>query len=198
VTTLASIRALSEHLHRGFDPTDVSMIRALEEATSIIRRVTGQQITEVAEDEVEFRGSWGHAFYLPQLPVTDVAQVEVRYADSTTFLEIPVGSYNWDRMGLLSLLLFSPVVNAASFGGTYWGGEEGVVRVTYDHGYAVVPSDIETACLLIAGRLFRNAPGGGVLSETTPLYSYTAPSGILALQSEELRLLKDYSRRSLV
>lgn len=176
---LAFIPGLEDKLGVELDAYDDRATRALEDASAFIRGYTGQQIVEVTEDEVELVGNWTNELQLPQLPVTNVEDVTVRYGGSETFYDRTTG-YTWERRGRLIT------------GGGYWGGSQGIVRLTYDHGYAEVPAEIEAICLAIAARFYRNP--SAFTSETIGRYSYTYgdAAGAAGLSEFEASILRNY------
>lgn len=174
---LASIEALGLLLDTEFEPTQLLM--ELRGASSLIRRRCGQYISLVEDDVQELAGNWTIELLLPQIPVQDVGEVQVRFEGDTVFTTLAATAFTWDRMGRLC------------YPGYYWGGTGGVVRVEYTHGYdptlesdARVLADVESVCLSIARRAVSNPVG--VLSETSPLYSvtYASESSVGLLQTE--------------
>lgn len=177
---LALIEDLASKLGVDIDAYDEQAERAIQDASAFIRAYTGQEITEHLEDEVELIGNWKNELQLPQLPVIAVEDVVVRYGGSDTFYDVETTSYTFDRRGRLIKR------------GGYWGGSQGIVRLTYDHGYEVVPDDIEAVCLAIAARFYRNP--SGFESETIGQYSYrfgdAAPAA--GLSTYEQSVLQNY------
>ena len=132
---------------------------ALRSASATIRNYTKQYLSPVANDTVQLEGTWGQELWLPEKPVTAVHSIVLNSPPFVANFTLPTTDYMWSRRGKLIRLgswgLGWPVYPDDLVGG-YWGGSQGTVTVTYDHGYATLPDDIWGVCLAVAGRLVTN------------------------------------------
>lgn len=142
----------------------------LERASVRVRRYTKQTITRVTNDVV-YLPVHASRVRLPQIP-----------ADKPTLVEIDTGIYQNLHTSWYWNLSTSTIQNL----GSLWE-----VRVTYSHGYTVVPDEIKDIVCAIAARL--EASGGasqsGLQSESaggvSVSYFPTASEGRSGLSSEE-------------
>jgi len=177
-TLLASELSLAETLGVDPDPTHRKRLKALEIASAQIRGITRQHFDLVTADQIDLRGSWADEIRLPQRPVLDVSEIQVRWQGSQVFDVLSSSAYTWDRAGRLRGVC------------SIWGGPGGTVRPTYDHGFAEIPEDIEAVCLAMARRWLQNP--GAVASET--LVDYSVTYGPIGLTEDEAKTLEDYRR----
>ncbi|MFR9807068.1 hypothetical protein ACL02T_32945 [Pseudonocardia sp. RS010] len=112
----------------------------LEEASQAVRDELGQQVDRVVDDVWISGPGRGRVLLLPQLPVTDVASVELDNDPLTA------ASYSWSMAGVLKR------------SGCDWPDEPGLVVVTYTHGYAPdqIPETIRSVTLQVAARFALN------------------------------------------
>lgn len=154
---LLSVQGFAERSGRTFDPTDVRVIRALQDASALIRSYTAQTLHFVPDDVVELRGTYSDVLFLPERPVIDITAVAMRGWQTSIFTDYLEGS--WFRRGS----------QLTMHGG--WGGPRAAVIVTYSHGYAEIPEDLAAVCASIAARGVRDL-AGDMVSETIVDYSY--------------------------
>lgn len=134
--------------------TDADEVAAVEFNLTIvseaIRNYTEQLLDRVVGDTVTLDHEGGPLLFLPELPVTSVAEVR----DGGTV--IPATGYKLANNGVL-----------VRQGGARWSRGTQNIQVTYSHGWAVIPDDIRGVCARAASRLFqaglRAAETGGVL-----------------------------------
>jgi hypothetical protein len=158
---LASVSDLADQLGTSIDPEDPASIAALQFASDYVRTMTGQFFSLVTDDEVELVGNWSNELKLPQKPVVDVTEVSIRrYYDSGFSTYTPAEPVT--PRGLL--------LNPDG-----WGGPRAAVRVTYSHGYVLIPPTVVGLVCAIAGR--RRTTIGGVQSEQIGSYSYSVATG---------------------
>jgi hypothetical protein len=156
---------------------DPRALAALNGASALARMIARQTISAVADDVVELSTA-GPELWLPERPVTDVAEIDV----TDCFVADPVlapGSYCWSSNGR--------VQGPFSYNGR--------VLVTYSHGYNPVPDDVRFAVADIAARRYGGGVSGGLLqSESIGSYSYSyrAPDGAYGLPSAEVAVFKRY------
>jgi len=179
---LASVSQLGDKLQADIDPEDARAWQALSDASGFIRAYTGQQITLVEEDEVQLRPSWTQRLYLPQRPVLDVQSVSVQAPGDTAESVLDIGAFTFDRRGLLI------------WTSDYFPGPYGVVRVSYSHGYSVVPADIQGVCLSLSARGMAN-PVGAVskqIGQAQATFESTTEGAAVGLRIDEARILDRY------
>lgn len=135
----------------GKPATDPLLLAALAAASRRFRGAVRHPVTSVSGDIVTLDGNGRNALLLPAAPVTAVSSVTVL---GTPLVE---GSdYEWSADGYLRQL-----------GCGIWPARLRAVVVTYDHGYAEVPQDIQEAVIDQARSMYRVQPG---------VQSYTAGS----------------------
>ena len=135
---------------------------AIAQASAYIQAYTDQVLEEVDDDEAVFDGpARDRRLFLPQLPVTEIAEVveddEVLTVDD---------DYKLGAHGLLWRI------------GAYWASGIQNISVTYKHGYATIPADIAAVCARVAARIYqaglRAAETGGVAGiQSTTLGDYS-------------------------
>lgn len=179
---LATPQALADYRDVAFDENDFHAVTILKTVSAFVRRKTSQTISLVETDTQELRGTWDQDLWLPQRPVLDVVSLTERYCGSTEF--VAYTEFEWNRRG-----------NLWRAGG--WGGPGHTVRVTYDHGYDVIPPDIVGIVLSIAARRYGASSNDLLASETIGSYSYTnataadgTPIGLTAEESDVIEAYK--------
>lgn len=151
---------LAALLQRTFDATDTAAADiALRMATAAIKNHTKQTIEQVT-DQADLQGNWSHKLWLPERPVTAVSAVsiiggsgfvrEVVLTQDSDFVLGPMGLLR--RVSYITGRLLTPASG-------YWGGDMAIVRVTYTHGFASIPDDVNAVCLSVASRLMTNPEG---------------------------------------
>lgn len=108
----------------------------LQLASGVVRRFTGQTLSEVLGDQVEYGPTDRLALFLPERPVLAVSAITV---DGDAFTD-----FDWTRWGTLTR------VDAGA-----WAS--GPIVVTYDHGYAADSDEmdaIRSVVLAAASRAF--------------------------------------------
>lgn len=170
--------ALSVKLRIPFDAAKYAAAHdAIEDATAEIRAYCRQHFSLVEDDVVELRGTDGRRLRLPQRPVQDVTEVLVNgeeFIEEEDFRRVRDTLFRFDG----------------------WGGDDGLVVVTYTHGYEEIPREIEKVCLSLAMRLFSN-PEGIMQMRMGADYSvsYAAdPEAVVGLNRSERRVLDGYHR----
>lgn len=121
----------------------VTLLLAYAEA--VIDNYTDRTFHAVAGDSVTLDGRGDRILFLPQWPVTAVGSVVedgVALAAGTDFY--------WYADG--RLVRGSPDVGYPNM---RWSRADQSVVVTYDHGYATIPPEIELVSTRIAGRMFQ-------------------------------------------
>lgn len=168
-------------VHHGLIVADEDVSRvdmAIKLAAAYVRRRTGQQITLVTDDELVVDGTGDPLIFLPERPVVGISSVEV---DGDVWEQ--GDDFDWsERRGKLVAL-----------GGSWPAGWRNVA-ITYSHGYAELPMDIQGLVYGLARRQIDNSSGQSIRSETLGQYSVayeTLVGGLSAAEQaiiDELRL----------
>lgn len=132
----------------------------LNTASGKVREFAGNQIiAQVLGDVITLPGTWEQRFILPQRPVTNISSIVVNGS------ALPATGYTWDRTGAVEVLSGSFLPDASGSmvgardslwgpaGSIYaspttapnWGGPQATIVVTYDHGWATIPSSVTDA-----------------------------------------------------
>lgn len=112
--------------------------QAIESVTAAIRNYCGQILSVVADEELTLDSIGDTRLFLPELPVTAVAEV---VEDGETLAVVT--DYKLGQAGILHRI------------GQRWAKGIQVVTVTYTHGYATLPVDIVTICTRAAARCYQ-------------------------------------------
>jgi hypothetical protein len=157
----------------GLDTTRADAL--LGHASAVIRRFTGQTLSEELGDVATFWPTDSVNLILPQRPVTDISSItEGPGAD-------PVTDFLFSRVGVIRRSFEFPLP---------W--DKGTV-VTYDHGYAAGSDEIaaiKTVCLQVAARTLQDA--GAQIEQFGPGTEAVGFSPDAILTAEEKRLLADF------
>jgi len=183
VEPLGTITAFAERRGVEVDFTDIRAARALQDASAFIRGYTGQAITLVSDESFALDGLGRPGIILPQIPVVEICSVSVLEWDaSSTLLEAT--DYRVDRSGILWRLDCDN-----------WPIGHANVLVSYDHGHAEVPGDLEAACYELAAENYVSSGSGAVSEEVIGNYSvkYDAASvGVAELPATVKNTLNRY------
>lgn len=149
-TPLATTDQLGAYLQQTFATNDPSALLVLQIASSIIRDYLQQEITPVVGDVVVLDPIDNHVF-LPELPVTAVTLFET-YDRATGVWSVadPKTYVASTRLG---------VVTALAGSGVLWPADPGTWRVTYNHGFTVVPDGLMGVCVSLAARIYVTEDG---------------------------------------
>lgn len=151
---LAEVAQLAGFLQSPVAPTDDAARMLLAVASGFIRRYTGQTLTLVTDDVELCDVAPNGRIWLKESPVVSVSSVETW--DDSTGLWTVQGPETWRPTTGGIIRRWGTVW--PSWPG-YWEAES--VRVTYTHGYEVVPDELAGVCCSIAARLY-TAPAGVV------------------------------------
>lgn len=185
----------------------------LNTASGKVREFVGNQvISAVAADVITLPGNWSQRFILPQRPVTNVSSVVI---NGTT---LATTGYVWDRMGNVDVLtgsfmpdasgsmigaqtnLWGPAgsTSASPIASPNWGGPSAVIVVTYDHGWATVPSSVvDVVAGLVAAAI--NTPvgiGSEQIGGYKVVYSHSSSGGSMTLTPDMEKSLSRLRVRS--
>lgn len=154
---LALPAELGAFLKETIDPDDASATLILDIASGMVRdhlELNGWSLDPAAADVILLDPIDGRCAFLP-LPVTAVTLLET--FDGTAWTTADPTTYTVSkRLGIISALPWT---------GVTWPYLPEMWRVTYDHGFAVLPSSIFGVILGVAARAWSN-PGNTVDSET--------------------------------
>lgn len=144
----------------------------LEDASALVSGFTRQTFVE-ASDDVQVIRSQGRTITLPQRPVTDVSQVvAVGVPDSTADITLPAGSWAWDGIDRIEILLRHDWIINLSAVWADWAGTNSY-RVTYSHGYSPPPSAvIAVVCNMVNRVLTAPTLSDGLTQETIGQYGW--------------------------
>jgi hypothetical protein len=156
---LATPAQLGSLLKETIGPTDASALLILDIASGMVRdhlELNGYALDAVTADVVLLDPvAGGIVLFLEGLPVTAVTLVET--FDGTVWTTVAPATYTVSkRLGMISALPYT---------GVTWPSDPETWRVTYNHGFVVLPSSILGVVLGVAARAWGN-PGGTVASET--------------------------------
>jgi len=147
---LATVEDLNDFSQLALDPADSSAAFLLSVASGMIRRYLEQDITQVVDD-VEYVDPVGGGYaFLRQLPVQSVSKVETTL-DGATWATVNPANYTASRrLG---------IVYAKPYTGERWPTDHESWRVTYSHGYLIIPDELKGVACSIAAR-FYSTPAG--------------------------------------
>lgn len=178
---LAEVFDLESLLGCTVDPERAQKL--LDDATSTVVAYTGQQFVR-ATTEVTVRVPRSRWLRLGQLPVHSVDAVEDLNGNVLTFEFDGIDRVRIPR-------------NLDSFEYVPWTSPIRTVKVTYDHGFDVIPPEIVAVVCQVAGRAYGvRADDTGINQETLGAYNYStgaaASSGALGLLLPERAVLDRY------
>ncbi len=159
LTTLPLLADLADVAARtgvAYDADNDRALAMLAEASAFFRSYTGQQITLVEDDTQELFGTWDDVLQLPQLPVSELSDLSLRYRGETSLTVYD--DWTFTRRGRVRRV-----------GG--WGGPDAIVSVTYTHGFETVPDDVRRCVASIAHRIMANP--NDVIGEQIGSYQVT-------------------------
>ena len=156
---LATPTQLGAILKETIDPADESAFLILDIASGMVRdhlELNGWALDAVTADVVLLDPvAGGIVLFLEGLPIAAVTLVET--FDGTAWTTVDPTTYTVSkRLGMISALPYT---------GVTWPSGPESWRVTYDHGFTVLPSTILGVVLGVAARAWSN-PGDTVSAET--------------------------------
>ena len=155
MVALATPAQLGAILKETIDPADASALLILDIASGMVRDYLQQEVTAVAADVALMDPINGFVVVLDELPVTAVTLVET--FDNT----VTPGVWTTADPTTYSVSKRTGVITALPWKGVTWPALPETWRVTYNHGFAVVPSSIVGVVLGVAAREWSN-PGSVV------------------------------------
>lgn len=135
-----------------------------ELASAAVRGYCGQQFDRVLGDVVLIDPRPNGTAQLPEMPVTAVTQVQAWMPDNNNVwgwqtLSYP-GRYGWATRGLLwdATVIMPPIVPLQSLElpAPTWPSLPASLKVTYDHGYAPIPAEIQAIVTRLAAQFASN------------------------------------------
>jgi hypothetical protein len=162
VASLATPSQLASRVQSDVDTASAEL--ALANASGLIRAVAGQAFEFVSQETVDLVGN-GRVLVLPQRPAV------VDGSNPLTVVEL--GEFGSPDATLLEGRDFERLGNELTRGYPSWWAESRLqgwpgrpiglwaprVRVTYSHGYLVIPDDLVGLCLDIAQQMYSNPEG---------------------------------------
>jgi hypothetical protein len=137
---LCTVADLADFLQIPIADDSAPALAAIVEASAAIRNHCRQQLDEASDDEYTFDvGERQTKLFLPELPVTEIAEVVEDGVTLTVDTDYKLGRY-----GILYRI------------GAYWTAGVQTVTVTYTHGYATVPDDVMAVCKRAAARAYQS------------------------------------------
>lgn len=172
--TVAELREFLQVDSTQLPDNDPAATLILTLVSDTIRAYLNQAVDLVENDVVilDPNRDGSELLVLPQWPVLAVDLVEVLQPDGTWLAQDPA-TWTWTSEGLLRRIA-SPVISGYPYPGQFptfaaWPVNPRSVRITYDHGYAVIPDSLRMVCMSAASRIWANPTG--VVSESIESYS---------------------------
>lgn len=134
----ATVEDVATYLTKDLDAADAATVAlTLDVATEMIRKYTGQTISQVTNDVIDVNVYGKALVLLPEVPVTAVSITD-------DGLALVADDFDWSRAGVIK---------------RYGARFSRDVSITYTHGYATIPDDIQGICIEMAKRAFENPAG---------------------------------------
>lgn len=171
------LATVEDYIPRHGDPENpVQTHELLADASSLVRQVARIHISRVVDDEIVLDGDGTRRIFLPNIPVIDVASVEI------DAVPLDPDAYRWWRWGGLDRR-----------DGRAWPSEPDSVVVVCTHGEDPTPEWIVNLVCAMVQRATRPAAESQVQQQTTGSQSiiYVSASGGVSLwltQAEADRL----------
>lgn len=126
----------------GIADTDPKLTSALAAASRRFRGAVRHPVTLVSSDSITLDGNGTQSLLLPAAPVVSVESVEL---DGEAL--VLNTDYEWSADGYLRCL------------SGYWPNRLRCIALTYTHGYAMIPEDIQEVVLDQARAIYAITPG---------------------------------------
>lgn len=169
MSALASQADLEARLGRSLTAEEEARVDALlADASALVRAYTGQGFAVTENDEVVLPAIGGQ-ITLPGRPVLEVTRIEA-IGGSAALPDFVVADWLFDGIDKVRVGDGACIINLPE---AWWDedGYPGTFRVTYSHGYAVVPPDVLSVVCGMVTRVFANP--SNLRSETVGSYSVT-------------------------
>ncbi|TFB96529.1 MULTISPECIES: hypothetical protein [unclassified Cryobacterium] len=149
MAALATPAQLAAFLQQPLAADDASAILMLDIASGMVRDFMQLTLDPVINDVVLIDPLAGYVALLPETPVTSVSLLET--FDGTVWTTVDPATYTVSkRLGMIS---------ANPNTGFHWPSAPESWRVTYSHGFAVMPMSIVGAVLGAAARAYSSPAG---------------------------------------
>ena len=164
--------------------SDLNRIQTALEIASAQIRNGRREFSPVTNDLVTVDSYGGATLLLPRnrLPVTVVTLVEQLSGDA--YVTVDASEYDWSADGYLRRYW------------SCWTDRPQGVRVTYSHGYDVLPRDVAGVCLSLAGRIYTNPDNSSIQSEQLGDHHVTYTGATGGLSTEEENVMRQYEARA--
>ncbi|MGW1134421.1 mobile element protein [Streptomyces griseoluteus] len=126
----------------GVQPTEPKLVWALTAASRRFRGAVRHPVSLVPGDNVTLDGNGRESVLLPAAPVLAITSVQLDGTALTAGVD-----FDWSADGFLRRL------------GGLWPDRLRCIRVAYDHGWAVIPEDIQEVVIDQARAMYRIDPG---------------------------------------
>jgi len=186
LTDLTTVKAVLGITDASKDELLKHLINAM---TDNIESICGRRFKAPGSDAVELVNGTGRPdIFVKNYPLISVTKVEKKTSNSPlTFEEILAGDYvKEDAIGRFRLQEGDSENDIQNY------------RVTYKGGYAVIPVDLEQACISLVSNEFNDRKARGIQSESLGQYSVTYGKNESELDPEILQVVKRYKRISVL
>lgn len=151
--SLASVQQLAAYLQQPLEDTDASALLYLQIASGMICDYLEQQLVLVADDAYVADPINGAYVFLPELPVGAVSLVET-YDDTVT-----PGVWSTADPSTYTVSTALGIVAGKPCYGVQWPTDPGTWRVTYTHGFSVIPDALMGVACGVAARAYVTQDG---------------------------------------
>lgn len=197
LTPLFDVSEITGRLGRSLTEVESARVPYLiGDATSQICRYCRKDFQFHAGEVMDIKGD-GSTIKLPYRPVTAVSDV-IAISGRPDIPDIPVSWWVFDGVDEISIAesTASGVINLPEAWYDF-GAFPGTFKVTYDHGYTVVPDDVVmVGANAVIAVLMAPTQAAGVIGETVGPYSYrlerSGGGAAVALSGSDLAQLDDY------
>lgn len=164
----------------------------LKQAANRIRSYTRQPFD--LQTSTDTLRAIGAVVYLPKRPVVSISSVQIIDYLGNAY---PVPTFGFDQIDRLDLTLYGGILNlpeALSLDGLWTG----TVKVTYEHGYSVIPDEVVELNAEMVARIFNSPAQGavGVRSQTMGPYNVSLDAsmglGVVTLTPDDKEILDKY------
>lgn len=160
MVALATPSDLAVYTQLPIDDSDASALALLDMASDQVRDYLQQQIDYVVDDVVTLDPvltSTTALVILPEMPVSSVSLVEYSLDGGTTWATAQKNSYNTPGDYIVSRE--QGIVQSVMFPSITWPRDPDSWRITYTHGFQVLPNTIKMIVLEQAGQQYATPVG---------------------------------------
>lgn len=193
MTSFATYADLEVRLGVTFSSGDQARATALlEDASDLIRQACKQKIDLVEGDMLTIPGTWEDRILLPERPVVQVTDVTAAFRDGTPYT-LPALSWYVDQDELVRYAFPVGLVRHFFTTGNGWLGPGYKITITYDHGYATVPTLCKNIALEAVTRIWVN-PAQAISLGVAGVSTTFSAVGLSLLPDEEYQLADAFRR----